>query len=819
MNNKYNFFDIQNKISQFWEAQKIYETQNSLDKNNNFIIDTPPPTVSGNLHIGHIFSYTHQDIIARYKRMQGFNVIYPFGFDDNGLPTERYVEKKRNIIANQYSRNQFTKICAEEIEEVHKKFIYLWQKLGLSCDWNLTYSTISKSTQYISQKYFIDLYNKGYIYKKNEPALYCTAFRTSISQADLEDIEKQTTMNTIIFKNAFDLSNILIATTRPELLAGCVAVLVNPHDDRFNHLIGKKAIVPIYEQIVPIIGDELVIPQKGTGIVMSATFGDALDVSWFKKYNFEYKKVINFDGTLSDITLFLQGMKVELARAKILEKLSSEGLLIKQEKINHRVSVYERSKKEIEYVMLNQWFVSILPFKEKFLELADQLKWYPAHMKFRYIDWVKNLSWDWCISRQRSFGIPFPIWYDNTGKIIVADLKNNQAPIDPMVDLPHGYTHDSCIPDSDVMDTWNTSSLTPYIIKDLLEKKNISVTIPFSIRPQSHDIIRTWAFDTIVKSYFLEEQLPWQNIVISGHVLAGDKEKISKSKENSSLDPENLLKQYPSDVVRYWTASTKLGTDTLFSENQLKDGNRLIIKLFNAALCIKNFSIFDYKTVLNFNTINEKANRFILQELSKISLEYHSYFESFDYNGALKTIEKFFWFFCDQYLEIVKVYQHKSNLFTLSEIKETQKISGYIFLEILKKFSPFLPFICEHLFSEYYILNEENISIHKLLFNTNAINLVENNFHLIITTIELIRKAKSEEKISLKTQINTLTINTNNKLLFDYLEINEAIKNIIMNIANAFDVKYIYQTNSIESQHSVWSNNNLDEISDLTLFI
>jgi len=817
MNNKYNFFDIQNQVAEFWQTQEIYRTENS--NNNKFIIDTPPPTVSGNLHIGHVFSYTHQDIIARYKRMQGFTVIYPFGFDDNGLPTERYIEKKKNIIASQYSRHEFTQICYQEIEKVHKKFIYLWQKLGLSCDWNLTYSTISKETQYISQKYFIDLYKKGYIYKKNEPALYCTAFRTSISQADLEEIEKQTTMNTLIFKNSSDMSDILIATTRPELLAGCVAILINPHDNRFNHLIGEKAIVPIYEYEVPIIGDELVIPEKGTGIVMSATFGDALDVAWFKKYNFEYKKIINFDGTLSKISLFLEGMKVETARAKIIEKLETEGFLVKKEKLNHRVSVYERSKKEIEYMMLNQWFVSIIPYKNTFLELAEKIHWHPAHMKYRYIDWVKNLSWDWCISRQRSFGIPFPVWYDNQGNIILAELKEG-CPIDPTIEIPNGYTKENCTPDTDVMDTWNTSSLTPYIIKNLLKKKNINSEIPFAIRPQSHDIIRTWAFDTIVKAFFIDQKLPWTDIIISGHVLAGDKEKISKSKENSSLDPENLLRQYPADVVRYWTASTKLGTDTIFSENQLKDGNRLIIKLFNAGLCIKTFSIFDYSFIPNTDIINESVNRFILEEFSKITSEYDTYFDTFDYNGALKSIDRFFWFFCDQYLEIIKVYQHKSNLFLANQVKETQQVSGYLFLEILKKLSPFLPFITDHMFQEYYILGKENLSIHKLIFNKNYMKITENYFHLIIDIIELMRKAKSEESLSLKTEINVLTININNKDFFSYLKIDESTKNIIQIISNASNVNYCYkESNKIELKFLWHNENNNNSDRDLDLFI
>lgn len=721
MSAKYNFFEIEKNIRTYWEEYFIYQVK--IDsKKPFFVIDTPPPTVSGNLHIGHIFSYTQQDMIARFQRMQGIQVIYPFGFDDNGLPTERYIEKEKNISSHQFTRAAFTDICLQEIQKAHQIYINLFKKMGFSVDCQFCYSTISKEVQAVSQKSFIELYKKGFIYKKYEPALYCTTYQTSVSQADLEEKEKETILNTIIFYEKETEEKILIATTRPELLSGCVAVLVHPQDTRFSHLIGKIAIVPIYNQEVPIIADEMVIPEKGTGVVMTATFGDALDVAWFKKYNFQYKQVINTDGKLTPIAEFLQGMKVEEAREVILEKLKEEQLIVKQEKLLHRVSIYERSKKEIEYIMLSQWFVSLLPFKKDFIEMSEKINWYPEYMKYRYKDWVDHLSWDWCISRQRFFGIPFPIWYDKKGTVIVADI--DQLPIDPSIQLPAGYTEDDCTPDLDVMDTWNTSSLTPYIIQDLLKKKGIEIELPLSIRPQAHDIIRTWAFDTIVKSFLHEQKTPWKDIVISGHVLSSDSQKISKSKGNSPLDPEHLVTLYPADVIRYWTASAKLGVDTAFSENQFKDGNRLLIKLWNAAICLKNVAVFAIDDEVFFLTkiYHESVNSWIISVLKQTITFYKENFLIYEYNIALKEAEKFFWLYCDFYLEIIKMYSMYPEKFSEESLLETKKVAGYVFLEILKLFAPFLPHITEKLFQEYYIAgHNEKISLHHTVLDRKSV--------------------------------------------------------------------------------------------------
>jgi valyl-tRNA synthetase len=776
---KYDFFGIEQKTRSFWHNHNIYRFSPQKGKEI-VVIDTPPPTISGKLHIGHVFSYTQQDIIARALRMEGKEVLYPFGLDDNGLPTERYIEQKKGISSHSMTRHAFLETSLDEIKEAQDIYIGLWKKLGFSVDWDFTYSTISKEVQAVSQRSFVELYKKGHIYKKYEPALFCTAFRTSVSQADLEEKEKESIMNTIVFHESETRKEIHIGTTRPELLGACVAVFIHPEDERFNHLIGKKAIVPIYGFAVPILGDTKVIKEKGTGIVMSCTFGDALDIAWFKEHHLPYKKILHEDGTITEQGMFLQGMKVNEARTTIIEKLKESGLLIDQKKIVHRVSIYERSKKEIEYLMLSQWFVSLIPYKEAFLKLGNEISWFPEHMKYRYIDWVENLSWDWCISRQRSFGIPFPVWYTKEEDIILGDIKD--LPIDPLTDLPSGYRKEEVTPERDVMDTWNTSSLTPYIIQSMLKEKGIDITLPLSIRPQAHDIIRTWAFDTIVKSFFHEQKIPWHDIIISGHVLSSDAQKISKSKGNSPLDPEYLVTIYPADVIRYWTASAKLGTDVAFSETPFKDGNRLLVKLYNAAICIKDFAIFDPNMTFDEIIPQEESNAWIIETLQETIAAYKNDFNGYEYNNALKKAEKCFWTFCDYYLEITKIYQQETTEQQepqfIDSILETKITTGKVFLEILKLLAPFMPHFTEHLFQTHVIKEDkqyQETSLHQLTYDTSNNTFTKNNFEIIIQLIEEIRKLKTAEKISLKTAIKELIIITKEKSIKEHIQKNDFV--------------------------------------------
>ncbi|BDC35239.1 hypothetical protein Noda2021_11970 [Candidatus Dependentiae bacterium Noda2021] len=563
MEKQYNHQTTEKQLQELWQSQQLYAAENNAGPL--YSIDTPPPTVSGNLHIGHVFSYTQTDIVARYKRMNGFSVFYPFGFDDNGLATERFVEKKLNISAHRMARSEFIKLCLQASHDAEGEFKQLWQSIGLSVDWTKSYSTISPLVRKLSQLSFIDLYEKGFVYRKNEPALYCAQCRTSVAQAELDDAEKDAFFNDIVFKDEHG-NDLIIGTTRPELLYSVVALLYNPDDVRYMHLKNKQAIVPIYGHQVPILPDEKVEIEKGTGLVMVATFGDKTDIEWFKKFQFPYRQSVGLDGKWTAQTGVLAGLSAFHAREKILKELADHGLLLQQKAIKHSVNVHERCKKEIEYVLISQWFLNILDHKKKFIELADQIQWFPPYMKVRYQNWVENIGWDWCLSRQRFYGIPFPVWHcSDCAEIIISEQQN--LPVDPQETSYHKPCpicgSSNIIPDTDVMDTWNTSSITPYICYALYNENydnvfNDAVSeqfIPMGMRPQAHDIIRTWAFYTIVKAWMHNKTIPWSNIVISGHVLTTAKEKISKSQGGDSRTPQKLLEQFSADSIRYWTAS------------------------------------------------------------------------------------------------------------------------------------------------------------------------------------------------------------------------------------------------------------------------
>lgn len=767
MAKQYNHLISEPEIQKFWQENETYRVDTSATPR--FTIDTPPPTVSGKLHIGHIFSYTQTDIIARFKRMSGFAVFYPFGFDDNGLPTERYVEKKRDVRAHTMKRQEFIALCLEESTQAAQTFKALWQKVGLSVDWNYCYSTISDHARHLSQLSFIELYQKGFIYRKQEPALYCTLCHTSVAQAELDDKTVPSFFNDIVFTD-FRGQELLIGTTRPELLPSCVALFYHPNDSRYTYLAGTTARVPLYDFQVPVIADEKVDPTKGTGLVMCCTFGDSTDVHWFKKHSLTYKQSIGFDGKFTEQSGPIAGLSVSQARTKIIELLRAQSLLRNQKEISHSVHTHERCKKEIEFVVLNQWFIDILSHKEKFIALADQIEWYPAFMKSRYVNWVTNINWDWCISRQRFFGVTFPVWHCAHCQAILLAEKT-ALPVDPQeTKAPRNCTQcgsDNLVGDTDVMDTWNTSSITPYLCASLFAGKTKidpeffknQPFIPMSMRPQAHDIIRTWAFDTIVKAWMHEQKIPWQTIVISGHVLSEQKEKISKSKENAFMDPEQLLAQYPADAVRYWTASGTLGHDTAFSENQIKIGMRLITKLWNAFRFIGEH-IGDAKIEINQIQIAHPINQSLLHQLNITFANYRNYFEQNEGSLALDAIDRFFWHdFCDNYLELMKHQLFNSDE-EQSALDETRTVLRHVGLAILQLYAPYMPHITEAIYQE--IFGNNNQSLHKTTFICAQ---KEHQFpaslplaSLILSLVAQVRKLKTEKQLSLKTPVATLTI-------------------------------------------------------------
>lgn len=777
MDKRYDHLAQEAIAQKLWDQEKIYQFTATPDRKT-FSIDTPPPTVSGKLHIGHIFSYTHTDIIARFKRMQGFNVFYPMGFDDNGLPTERFVEKKNSTKAHLMKRSEFIALCLKECAEVEKGFEDLWKRLGLSIDWTKTYSTISDKARTTSQYSFIEMYKKGHIFRQAEPALYCTTCRTSVAQAELDNAEVNSTFNTIEFSTETG-TPLQIATTRPELLPACVAVFYHPDDSRYNLLNGQYLLSPVFGARVPLLADDKVDPEKGTGLVMCCTFGDQTDIHWFKKHKLPFIQVVGFDGKWTAAAGPLAGLNVHDARKTVLSLLADAGKLIEKKQIAHNVGIHERCKQEIEYLVLNQWFIHVLNNKKALLDRGDEIEWRPEFMKARYRDWVENLAWDWCISRQRFFGIPFPAWHCNDcSEVLLADPA--LLPIDPQETQFAG----SCTqcggsnirPDTDVMDTWNTSALTPQINAGWPGEQIID--IPMSMRPQAHDIIRTWAFDTIVKSHYHHNSIPWKEIVISGHVLAG-KEKISKSQENSKMDPLTLLATYPADAIRFWTANGKLGTDTAFSENQLNMGGRVITKLWNAfRFC--NEHLAGYVPPQHAPQL-DPLNQWLMHNVNSTLEKYIAHFEQYEYSHALESVEKFFWNnFCDNYLELVKDQIFNPDKYDAQTHAATRYTLYNAGLAILQMYAPIVSHATESIYQLMYREQEKAVSLHLLILNATRYSghhYPESNTTIesVIAVINEVRKLKSAHHLSLKSPVARLELCTSNSVVAAQIMSQEAI--------------------------------------------
>ena len=1066
---KYDAKIIENKWRHDWQKNKIYQWKNDLPKNQTFVIDTPPPTVSGLLHMGHVFSYTQADFVARYNRMSGKDVFYPMGFDDNGLPTERLVEKiigkKAGIYENENGRGSFVTKCREVVDEAEKEFEILFNEIALSVDWEQKYQTISPESQKISQASFVDLFNKGLVEKQNQPVFWDISDRTALAQADIIDKEVEGEMYFFDFAIQGNANNLEIMTTRPELLPACVAVMINGQDERYQNLIldkdkfanqggegetGSFALTPIFGVKVPIIADNSVQLDKGTGVVMCCTFGDETDLKWWRKYELPLREIINDDGTIKNLinveddekhkklfgnyaiicpinALFLiekemildpksfienyqkiSNQKIKEAKKIIVELLSNSSVfnsplegeskslrdfgggseknfaqrnyelknlprskelrsnmtdhekilwykinnnqlgykfrrqqpignyivdfvcfegnliieldgsghaqkveydanrdqflqnqgfrilrlwnnefaenvdgimdyivellrnseltphqnrfailtppqggslklspdlnsnsqnqtpvLIKSQKITRPVKCAERSGVPIEIISKPQWFIKILDKKEQLKEQAKKCNWYPEYMCVRIEQWIDGLSWDWCISRQRFFGVKFPVWYSKRkgeeGKILVASLK--QLPCDPFIDLPEGYSRDEVSAETDIMDTWATSSISPQ-----LSSKGISDEIyfdeksqarhqklfPADMRPQAHEIIRTWAFYTITKAYLhslnrvknadgtfaknvddsikLQENineeisLPWKNLMISGWCLASDKTKMSKSKGNV-VTPTALIQEKSADVVRYWASASNLGADIAYSEDVFKIGQKLITKLFNSAkFCSQHFAVLEEYFGVEAqnsseiadeklaNLISETADIWILLRLKKVIENYQKQFEIFEYARAREVVEEFFWKdFCDNYLEICKVRSYGLSAEKLAgvELDQSQKqqiiakqLSSIATLSlclknILKLLAPFIPHITEEIYAT--IFHDEfaqKKSIHargnfaKLPENLSIINQenIEKIGEELLAIIFEVRKFKSEKNLSMKVPIAILEI-------------------------------------------------------------
>jgi valyl-tRNA synthetase len=775
--NRYNFREVEPKLTRFWADHHTYAFD-AHGSGPTFTIDVPPLTASGELHIGHCFSYTQTDVIARFHRMRGERVFYPMGFDDNGLPTERFVERTIKRNATQMERSDFLRHCLELIEQTEDHFAAIWRRLSLSVDEAYRYATISAPAQRASQWSFIQLYQAGRAYTQLAPTLWCPECQTAIAQAEVDDMILPTLFSTLAFK--LSDGNILpIATTRPELLPACVAIFVHPADARYAHLIGSFASIesagfsqkPRIE--VPILADEQVDAAKGSGAVICCTFGDATDVSWWRSYQLPLLSAIGRDGRVTELAGPLAGLPISEARQCVLQYLAQQGLMLSQETIEHHVGTHERCSTPVEYLHTRQWFIRILDQKERFLQAGRQMRWHPTYMRTRYEHWVENLRWDWCISRQRFLGVPFPAWTCCAcGAILLA--TKDQLPLDPRVTAPSspctcGSTDFE--PEPDVMDTWATSSCTPLIISRWAEDDPawFSQHFPASLRPQAHDIIRTWAFYTIVKSVYHTGKPPWEMIIISGHGLSSQRSKISKSRAHNEADPLVLIGQESADALRYWATAVKTGNDTPLNFETLAAGRRLVTKLWNAS----RFAAGRLTGLTSEQIAAEElpvhllpTDRWLLSRLARTVAYATAELLRGEYATARAEVERFFWSdLCDNYLELAKsrLYHEDGREHAAAQWTLYQAL-----LATIKLLAPYLPFVTEEIYQQLFRQRESTASVHLTTWPVPHAQWIdaqaEDAGNALLEVLRQVRRYKAEQGLSVGSELSTLTIKVQNKL-------------------------------------------------------
>ena len=795
-----------------WDAGAVYRFDRSRGRADVFSIDTPPPTVSGSLHVGHVFSFTHTDVIARFQRMRGKAVFYPMGWDDNGLPTERRVQnyfgvrcdpslpydpsftppEKPGKQAIPVSRPNFIELCTRLTAEDEKVFEHLWRHLGLSVDWALTYATIGRRAQRVSQLSFLRLLERGLAYQLEAPTLWDVDFRTAVAQAELEDREQPGAYHRIRFASAARPGSFIeIDTTRPELIPACVALVAHPDDERYKPLFGTDVLTPLFGVRVPVKPHALADPEKGTGVAMICTFGDVTDVVWWRELALPVRAVIQANGAFKPVTWGergwesadaaraqaqydkLAGLSAVKARARIVDELKASGDLLGEPRpITHAVKFYEKGDRPLEIVTSRQWFIRTMEHRDDLLARGRELEWHPAYMQARYENWINGLAGDWCVSRQRFFGVPFPVWYkvradgaiDYDARLVPAE---DRLPIDPSTDVPDGYDAaqrnqpGGFAGDPDIMDTWATSSLTPQIAAGWEEDRDLFARVfPMDVRPQAHDIIRTWLFDTVLRAHFEFDSLPWKHAAISGWVLDPDRKKMSKSKGNV-VTPMGLLEEHGSDGVRYWAASGRPGTDTAFDTGQMKVGRRLAIKLLNA-------SKFTLAKPDPHGDVTASVDRGLLTMLARIVRESTADLEQFNYTRVLERTETFFWSFCDDYLELVKGRRYGDQGSALAA-----SANGALLVSLstmLRLFAPFLPFVTEEVWSWW-----QSGSIHRapwprpeeVLASCGAAEDARGveALQFAAAVLGAIRKKKSEEQRPLKTPVARAVVRAPEALL------------------------------------------------------
>ncbi len=701
---KYNPFEKERYWQNFWEKEMVYEFDPE-QKGTLFIVDTPPPTISGALHLGHIFSYIQAEVIARFKRMEGANVRYPKGFDNNGLPTERLAEKEMGVRGQDMKLGEFIESCLNITEKYKKIYEDLWKSIGLSVDWRLEYSTISPEVQKLAQSAFKELYEKGIIYKKDAPALYCSECHTSFAQAEKEDKEKEAVFFDLLFRTE-DGQDLIISTTRPEMLPACSAVFVNPKDERYKHLIGKKVRTPLGQEVT-VLSDEKAEIEKGSGAVMCCTYGDETDIFWAKTYELQERIILDKDGKLRNVDELpeINGKTSDVARKIIIESLKKGGFVKKEEKIKHSIGVHERCGTPIEFLPTTQWFVKMLDMKETLLEAGNKINWHPPYMRKRYEEWVSGLKWDWCISRERFYGIPIPVFScDNCAGVVIPE--ESDFPVDPKTqkmenNCPHCKTG-KLIPERNVLDTWFTSSSTPDINNDNQFNGSLKGNLyPMSMRPMGHDIIRTWAVYSILMGLYRHSEVPWKDLMISGHLLLKKGEKISKKAGGGRYRPEELIAKESADAVRYAMLGATLGKDAYFEEEEVDKGKKLVTKIYNAGrLVLGKLQDFNPGVEVPEESL-EAFDKWILQRSLETAEGMAKAFNNYEYSQARRLFEDFFWSeFCDNYLEIAK---GRLSIGPDDKERMAEKISAQYaayqsFLNILKMASPFVPHITEEMY-------------------------------------------------------------------------------------------------------------------------
>ncbi len=796
---------LEAKWSTRWEEAGTYRFDRSAPRARVFAIDTPPPTVSGSLHIGHMFSYTHTDAIARFRRMRGYDVFYPMGWDDNGLPTERRVQNYYGVRCDpslrydpsfsppekpgkdtvSISRPNFIELCDRLVVEDEKAFEHLWRTLGLSVDWSQNYATIDATSRRTSQHAFLRMLRTGNVYSTEAPTQWDVDFQTAVSQAEMEDRDLAGAYLRLRFAQAATDGAVDIETTRPELLAACVALVAHPEDDRYRTLVGHEVITPLFGVRVPVLAHELADPEKGSGVAMICTFGDSTDVTWWRELSLPTRTIVGRNGRLRAVPWGdegwasedaaaaaraygeIEGRTVSQARARIVEMLGEAGALIGEPKpIRHPVKFYERGDRPLEIVSSRQWYVRTLVMRERLLERGRELHWHPPHMRHRYEAWVEGLNGDWNISRQRFFGVSFPVWYpvnddgsiDHDHPLLASD---DRLPVDPSSDVPEGYREDQrgepggFVGDPDVMDTWATSSLTPQIAGRREDDPDLfSRVFPMDLRPQAHEIIRTWLFSTIVRTELEHGCLPWTDTAISGWVLDPERKKMSKSRGNV-VTPLPLLESHGADGVRYWAASGRPGVDTAVDEGQMKVGRRLAIKVLNAS----RFALTRRRTQAadQSSAVTVPLDLAMLHRLADVVVEATTALDSYDYARALERTEAFFWSFCDDYLELVKTRAYEDS--TASGPASARAALAIALSVQLRLLAPFVPFVTEEVWSWFH-----EGSIHRSPW-PDAGELAPAQHQGDIAVLDMaasvlgeVRRAKTTRQVSMRAPVAKLTV-------------------------------------------------------------